>query len=540
MIHPALCLVLLVFIGACIVIILQASREKKVKELEEAMQTNNFSRILAACEAAKDIVDRTRIRKARAKAMLLEAISLDDAQCIKRTYDDAVRAGLDDDTVAKANLLLAIAAASAEQIEDACCIAEQKGVDELTIRKGRRSLLEFAILTRATQKIAWTLSRAVHAGLNDEVTAKAKLLLAIETGSAQNIKAASAAAEEAGVDEATLDEGRQRFGEIQKNNRSRAFCSKRMPRSDATIPKEQLEGQLLWAIFIESLDHVKLTRLCEVAACAGVDAEVISKARLALSEKNLVCVDLKHDANLSCNWRISEPQIRSLFKDSSGTRYAASRIELCNSDLVNSAAACLHLLAMRRGNSASSLFNPSNSEDPDKAALIEHLKQCFETKGHRANVLLCWHGPNSEATARSIARTGFAALSQTDPGYYGRGRYASLEAEYACLYASEYPECKTPNARGEWPVLLVAGVIGLVYPITPCAEDFDEPLPPNLPDQCKYFGAPMKAKYDTHIVPVAAPSYLCVPSAAAEFHEIAFDQDAQMLPLAIVWFRRAE
>merc|ERR1712216_348805 len=100
------------------------------------------------------------------------------------------------------------------------------------------------------------------------------------------------------------------------------------------------------------------------------------------------------------------------------------------------------------------------------------------------------------------------------------------------------------GAQGEWPILLVAGCVGVSYPITPChrdfdlhalPQDFDLPLPHTSGNQCVYYGMPLKAKYDTHIIPVAAPDYYAVPPSQADFHELVFDQDAQLLPLALAW-----
>ena len=46
-----------------------------------------------------------------------------------------------------------------------------------------------------------------------------------------------------------------------------------------------------------------------------------------------------------------------------------------------------------------------------------------------------YHGCSADA-ARSIAEHGFVRSSQRDDGYFGRGIYATPNAEYACLYAS--------------------------------------------------------------------------------------------------------
>jgi len=228
--------------------------------------------------------------------------------------------------------------------------------------------------------------------------------------------------------------------------------------------------------------------------------------------------------------------VRRLFAKSAGTRFVLSRVEFIENELSLWVSSHMKVLHNRRQDQE--VFNPDNPSNSEKAALLSLLKSNFETADSKANVLLFWHGPSAEAPARSIARHGFAALSVLDPGYYGCGRYGSLEAEYACKYASEYPEPKVPNGSGEWPLLLVAGVVSMAYPITACADDFRPPLPVVAPEQCNYFGQPMKPKYDTHVVPVREPEFLVAPVDGATFHELVFDQDAQLLPLALVWFKK--
>ena len=48
--------------------------------------------------------------------------------------------------------------------------------------------------------------------------------------------------------------------------------------------------------------------------------------------------------------------------------------------------------------------------------------------------LIVYHGCSASA-ARSIAEHGFVRSPQRDDGYFGRGIYATPNAEYACLYA---------------------------------------------------------------------------------------------------------
>ena len=177
-----------------------------------------------------------------------------------------------------------------------------------------------------------------------------------------------------------------------------------------------------------------------------------------------------------------------------------------------------------------------------KSDVLQKLKGRFITGRLGANVLWAWHGCAPE-NARQIVDAGFANLSLTDPGWHGSGGYLSLEAEYACAYASNYPGPVQPGRDG-WCVILCLVVLGVTYPVTLCAEDFFSV--PSMggapsPQDCKLYGRPMQRGFDSHVVAVKRYAQdgnflAAATSQHTEFNELVLDQDGQILPVAVVWF----
>lgn len=259
---------------------------------------------------------------------------------------------------------------------------------------------------------------------------------------------------------------------------------------------------------------------------------------------------------------VDKAAVAALFRRSSGAGYSLSRVELVvNERLVRMASDMLDNLDNRRTGPLTGIFHarmPDGLMDDELAAkneLLSFLKGEFVTKewagvglGH-ANVLPVWHGARAEALD-SIAETGFAVLvnhDDKDPGFHANGRYNTVQSELACLYASDYPEPKDPNMLGEYVVLLSAAVVGVAYPITPCTFDYPKgDLPPTRPDQCRFYGGSFFKPCDTHVIAVQGGNAEGRPSSDmlatypkdATFHELVSAQDAQLLPMAKVFFRK--
>jgi len=125
------------------------------------------------------------------------------------------------------------------------------------------------------------------------------------------------------------------------------------------------------------------------------------------------------------------------------------------------------------------------------------------------------HGA-SEGVAWSIVRSGFAALSSLDAGYYGKGVYFSTDSNYISPYF----------AKSDVPAILVNFILpGNVFPVT---EDHT--------GSEKLLGSAMKAGYQSHYVLVdnkgSIPEDYDDPSVL--FSEIVVEQESQIVPAYII------
>lgn len=180
---------------------------------------------------------------------------------------------------------------------------------------------------------------------------------------------------------------------------------------------------------------------------------------------------------------------------------------------------------------------PSFSEEvhsKEKAALLDLLVQHrVSVPGGRADLIWAWHSCDPSAVDE-FARAGFANASVAEPGIFGKGHYCHLEAKRACERAVGYPA----TDDGRWCIVLVLVVLGgAVRPISWCERDFHMRDPAD-PADCKHYGQRLKKPGSAHIVPVQwrGDEYL-IAEGPGEYHEIVVDQDAQVLPFAICWFR---
>merc|ERR1719382_923021 len=105
----------------------------------------------------------------------------------------------------------------------------------------------------------------------------------------------------------------------------------------------------------------------------------------------------------------------------------------------------------------------------EKEAVLQRLQSHFaELPGLRnADVMMVFHGCSHRA-ADGICETGFASISTTDAGFFGRGMYVTTHPQYAAEYASSVLTGGTPapNAAGEFVVIAAYACPGLAYPIT--------------------------------------------------------------------------
>jgi hypothetical protein len=193
---------------------------------------------------------------------------------------------------------------------------------------------------------------------------------------------------------------------------------------------------------------------------------------------------------------------------------------------------------------------PRVVHDPngEKRAVIEMLKRRFARLAglQRANALLVFHGCSHDA-AHNICRTGFASISTTDAGFFGRGIYATTFPQYAAEYATGAltGQANLPNADGEFVVLVAWATPGLAYPITRDHAGAD----------CDYIagsvssrfysdrGEPAKAlrsPFDSHYVCIRRDDYQCMDGmrqdVAPEYDEIVLGDASQLLPCYRLYF----
>lgn len=257
---------------------------------------------------------------------------------------------------------------------------------------------------------------------------------------------------------------------------------------------------------------------------------------------------------------VNEAAATGLFYQSvSKEQFEVSRVELLKSkELTRATTTCLASILERGENPMGSVELPADLDAEDRKAkdhLREFVHELCRTapwaevcaigdaeagKGY-LQVVPVWHGA-SESTIDSIRDAGFACLAAetgTDPGWHANGCYNAAEAQLAALYATSYPFEKVSNDRDEFVVLLSAAVLDEVYCITPGRADYPSgPLPPEAPEQCRFYGCTIQAPATTHVAGVDGKTLLGTAPDRAAYVEIVSSQHAQLLPLAKVFFKR--
>ena len=192
---------------------------------------------------------------------------------------------------------------------------------------------------------------------------------------------------------------------------------------------------------------------------------------------------------------------------------------------------------------------PTVVHDPngEKRAVIERLKRRFARLAglQRANALLVFHGCTHDA-AHNICRTGFASISTTDAGYFGRGIYATTYAQYAAEYANGALTGKAmPNANGEFVILVAWATPGLAYPITRDHAGADCDYIPGDVSSRFYSnrGEPAKAlrsPFDSHYVCIRRDDQQCIDGmrhdVEPEYDELVLGDASQLLPCYRLYF----
>ena len=141
--------------------------------------------------------------------------------------------------------------------------------------------------------------------------------------------------------------------------------------------------------------------------------------------------------------------------------------------------------------------------------------------------MIVYHGCSASA-ARSIAEHGFVRSSQRDDGYFGRGIYATPNAEYACLYAAT-------TAHDVGAVVMCRSCVPSVYCVT--SADYDCSI---AGSHSKLRGQALKSE-EAHFALVAqSTKYEACSREKAEYCELCVSQVAALCPVAILMVEAAE
>ena len=181
-------------------------------------------------------------------------------------------------------------------------------------------------------------------------------------------------------------------------------------------------------------------------------------------------------------------------------------------------------LAMLQERHNSPAFAPKFSQEND-AAWRKEIHQRFEQLAApyvdsdypNVKLLPLWHGTSPEVII-SILKTGYANLATTDDGYFGKGLYSALEAEYAHrVYSKGTLVLNWVSMFSNYPVI--------------------------HGDMNKLMGKGNYQNYDAHFVPVIPPNpnitdgvvyHPCKPDQQPHYTEVLVFESAQCLPRYLV------
>ena len=188
-------------------------------------------------------------------------------------------------------------------------------------------------------------------------------------------------------------------------------------------------------------------------------------------------------------------------------------------------------------------FNPLTGDfDAEQLRILMTLREAFEVRPAGVgptypNMLFAFHGTRVEALPSVVA--GLVAMQSMDAGFFGAGVYTTPSLEYAARYAAgrfDDPTTaspRTPRADGCVPVVLVCVAVGVAFPVTP-QRDYGR----RADGHSDLFGSKLRAGFDAHVAAVSEASrFEAVQRKQMQYLELVIDQEAQVLPLAIVWVR---
>lgn len=126
-----------------------------------------------------------------------------------------------------------------------------------------------------------------------------------------------------------------------------------------------------------------------------------------------------------------------------------------------------------------------------------------------------------------------------DGGFFGDGHYTALEATYAVHRARDDARIR-PNENGEKALILFAMATANVRVITRGGDYTRRGAFSDHYSQSPSDKKAMLATVDTYFVPVRPEASIyrhqACPDAVADAHEVIAADDAQLLPLAVIYY----
>jgi hypothetical protein len=218
--------------------------------------------------------------------------------------------------------------------------------------------------------------------------------------------------------------------------------------------------------------------------------------------------------------------------------------ELCNPDLTSAFESRLRQLQSRAGKPAFAPRFASEAEAQQRGAVIDvlraHAAPFHDVSYPDVTILAAWHGTDSSILP-SIMSASFANLASTDSGFFGKGIYASLDAEYADRCYASFDHAKQ-RERDTGALLLCCVSLFSAYPVI------------GRSDMDKLQGKGNYQNYDAHIVPVVPAdggnprelnyfpceaASLSPPFPGFTYMELVLFESAQVLPCFVVHLSRS-
>ena len=190
-------------------------------------------------------------------------------------------------------------------------------------------------------------------------------------------------------------------------------------------------------------------------------------------------------------------------------------------------------------------FNPSSgSFTAEQLQALIAFRDNFLPRSPNAdpktpNLINVFHGTKVDRLTSVV--NGLVAVRSTDAGFFGSGCYTTTSIEYAAKYAKgdfDYNNGPYPaSADGCYPVVWCVAAVGVCYPLTR-ETDYSKKRVHDGMQVSDYFGGPLHPGYDCHCVAVnESAGFQAVPRKEMQYMEIVFDQEVQVLPIAVLWVK---